>query len=400
MVRISRIALTAACIALAGLLAGCSVQGTPTAGEPDVRKLEVGTYPVDRHKYTQEAGSHGPILEGMRMSDAVVPTVKVDPVLNFGRGNTLIATPDDAVDFLANVSKPVLENRKLVAGYAAIGADRPDPPGETRPAPAATSLTNVVLRFPDEAAAKLAAKELEDTDLGVSPDNRKVPSTKYPNSYNHWRPGIPTIGTFMAYKEFVISLFIQRPRADSADLLSWVDKTLAVQVPALDKFEATPQNKLATLQVDPDGMLGRVAVNDRTGHTPDGTRFAIYSPNFMISAADDETVRQRLVDDTGVDRVAIVDGSSVTRVRDAAAAERLIAGLISSVSTTFDPIGAPNDIPGAKCVQLNSKGDPQRDYKYRCYVPYKRYVGVVTSDKEPDVRQKATAEYALLANSL
>ncbi|MFI6045101.1 hypothetical protein ACIA8C_25960 [Nocardia sp. NPDC051321] len=57
-------------------------------------------------------------------------------------------------------------------------------------------------------------------------------------------------------------------------------------------------------------------------------------------------------------------------------------------------------MPGAKCLQLNSKGNPDREYKFRCYVSYKRYVGVVTSDKEPDVRQKVAAEYALLANSL
>ncbi|MFE7796226.1 hypothetical protein [Nocardia sp. NPDC057440] len=400
MVRISRIALAAACIGLAGVVTGCSVPGTPTAGEPDVRKLEVGTYQVDRHKYPQDAGSNGAVLEGMRMSEFVVPTVRVDPVLNYGRGSTLIATAEDAIDFLANVSKPILENRKMIVGYAAIGADRPDPPGEKRPSREATAVTNVVLRFPDEAAAKLAARELEDTDLAVSPDNRRLESTKFPDSYNHWRPGIPTIGTFMAYKEFVISLFVQRPKADGPDLLSWVDKTLAAQVPALDKFQATPQNKLGTLKVDPDGLLARVAVTDRKGHTPDGTSFAIYGANFMISSSDDEGVRKRLMEETGVDRVAIVDASSVTRVRDSAAAEKLITGLIGSAGSQFDPIGAPNDVPGAKCLELNSKGDPDREYKYRCYVPYKQYVGVVTSDKEPDVRQKVAAQYALLANSL
>ncbi|WP_328409364.1 DUF7373 family lipoprotein [Nocardia sp. NBC_00403] len=400
MVRISRIALAAACIGLAGVVTGCSVPGTPTAGELDVRKLEVGSYQVDRHKYPQDAGSNGALLEGMRMSEFVVPTVRIDPVLSYGRGSTLLATAEDAIEFLANVSKPILENRKMVVGYAAIGADRPDPPGEKRPSPEATSVTNVVLRFPDEATAKLAARELEDTDLAVSPDNRKLQSTKFPDSYNHWRPGVPTIGTFMAYKEFVISLFVQRPKADGPDLLSWVDKTLAAQVPALDKFQATPQNKLGTLKVDPDGLLARVAVADRKGHTPDGISFAIYGANFMISSSEDEGVRKRLMEETGVDRVAIVDASSVTRARDSAAAEKLISGLIGSAGSQFDPIGAPNDVPGAKCLELNGKGDPDREYKYRCYVPYKQYVGVVTSDKEPDVRQKVAAQYALLANSL
>ncbi|WP_227998587.1 DUF7373 family lipoprotein [Nocardia australiensis] len=400
MVRMSRLGFTAAGVALVGVLAGCSVPGAPTAGEPDVRMLEVGTYQVDRHQYHQDAGTHGPLLEGMRMSDAVAPAVQIDPTLTYGRGSSLIATPDDAIDFLANVSKPVLENRKMVVGFASIGADRPDPAGQSRPSAEATSVTNVVLRFPDEATAKLAAKELEDTDMAVSPDNRKVASNKYPDSYNHWRPGIPTIGTFMSYKQFVISLFVKRPKADDADLLSWVDRTLAVEVPELDKFQATAQNQIDSLKVDPEGLLARVAVSDRSDHTPDGDRFAVYGANYLINAADDETVRRRLLQDTGADRVAIVDASSVTRVRDSVAAGRLIDGLISSVSATFDPITAPNDVPDSKCLQLNSSGNPDKDYKYRCYVPYKKYVGVVTSDTEPDVRQKVAAQYALLANSL
>lgn len=57
-------------------------------------------------------------------------------------------------------------------------------------------------------------------------------------------------------------------------------------------------------------------------------------------------------------------------------------------------------MPGAKCVQLNSKGDSSSEFKNRCYVTYKRYIGIVSSDDEPDVRQKAAAQYALLANSL
>ncbi|MEV0033748.1 hypothetical protein [Nocardia sp. NPDC050793] len=401
MVRTSRIAILAACVVAAGALTGCSgVAGTALPGELDVRKLEVGTYPVDKHAYDQDSGGDGALLEGMRMSEAVVPTVRIDPSLNFGRGSTVLADTEAALDFVANVSKPVLDNRKMVTGFAASGSDKADPTGQTRPAADATAVTNVVFRFPDEATAKLAARELEDADIGISDQNRRLGSTKYPDAYLHWRPGVPNVGAFLAHREFVISLFVQRPRADSTDLVNWVDKTFAAQVPALDKFQPTPVAKLDTLKVDPDGLLARVAVADRSGHSPDPVSFAIYSGNHGIHSADDQTATQRLIEETGVDKIAIVDASSVTRTRDSDAAQKLATGLIDTVGDQFDPINAPNDVPGAKCLQLNSKGDPEREYKYRCYVPYKRYVGVVTSDKEPDVRQKVAAQYALLANSL
>ncbi|MEU4342702.1 hypothetical protein AB0H00_15760 [Nocardia sp. NPDC023852] len=400
MVRTKRIAFTAYCLTWAGLLAGCaSVQGTPTPGEIDVRKLEVGTYPVDRHQYNQDSAGKGALLEGMRMSDAVVPTVRIDPALKVGRGSTVVADAEQALDFVAKVSKPVFDNRKLVVGYAASGADRPDPAGQTNPSSAATAITDAVFRFPDQATAKLAARELEDVDIAVSPENRKLSSKKYPDSHIHWRPGVPTVGAFMAHKEFVISLFIQRPGADGTDLVSWVDKTLAAQVAQLDKFTPTPVNKLDSLQVDPDGLLARVAVADHKSRSPDPTTFAVYGADHTVHRADDEAAHLRLVEDAGVDHTAIVDDSYVARTRDAAAAQELATGLLESESAHYDTLGAPKDVPGAKCLQLNSNGDPKREYKYRCYVAYKRYVGVVTSDKEPDVRQKVAAEYALLANS-
>lgn len=401
MVRTSRIALAASCIALTGLLTGCGgVRGTATAGEVDVRRLEVGTYAVDRHRYNQDPGDKATLLEGMRMSDAVVPTVRIDPALSVGRGSTVIADAEQALDFVAKVSKPVFDNRKLIVGYAASGADKPDPAGQTSPAPDATAVTNALFRFPDPAIAKIAARELEDVDIAVSPENQKLPSTKFPDAYIHWRPGVPTIGTFMAYKEFVISLFIQRPRADSADLVSWVDKTLTAQLARLDQFQATPQNKIKDLKVDPEGLLARVAVSDRTGRTPDTATFAIFGADHMVHRSVDEAAHLRLVQEAGVDRTAVADDSYVARARDGAGARRLAAGLMESEGAHYDTIGAPKDVPGAKCLQLNSKGNPDREYKYRCYVTYKRYVGVVTSDKEPDVRQKVAAEYALLANSL
>ena len=401
MVRISRVALLAACALVATLTTGCAgVSGTAVPGEMDVRGLEVGTYPVDAHTYDQNSSGKGSLLEGMRMADAVAPTVEIDSSLKHGRGSTVIPDSTEALDFVANVSKPVLDNRKFVVGFAASGADKADPTGQTRPATDTTAVTNVLLRFPDEASAKLAARELEDADLGVSPDNRKLPSTKYPDAYIHWRPGVANVGAFHAHGEFVISLFIQRPRADSTDLSNWVDRALAAQIPVLDKFRATPVNQLDSLKVDADGLLARVAVADRKGHTPDPGSFAVYGPNHGIHSADDESVTRRLLADTGVDKVAIVDASSVTRGRDAEAAPVLLQGLIDTVGDQFDPISAPKDVPGAQCLQLNGKGNPERDYKYRCYVAYKRYVGVVTSDKEPDVRQKVAAQYALLANSL
>ncbi|MFC6009656.1 DUF7373 family lipoprotein [Nocardia lasii] len=388
----------ALCVAVLALT-GCTVSGSPLAGEPDVRELETGTFDTDRHRYTDTAGTRGSVVEGARMSAAVVPAVKIDPSLNYGRGGAVIADIDRALDFLAHVSEPVLRNREFIAGYAALGADRPDPDGQTRPGADATALTVAVLRFPTAAAATLAARELEDVDLAVSPDNRKLASTEYPDAYLHWRPGVPSIGAFHAHKEFVVSLFIQRPTADATDLTAWVDQTLAAELTQLAKFTPTPTDKIATLPVDPAGLLARAVVDDRAAMHPAPYGFASYAPEHLVNQAEDLTARQNLIDATAVEAHAVVSGGAVTRVRDQSAAQALMQGLIDSAGH-YDPLPAPADVPASTCLKLNDSGNKEDDYVYRCYVAYKRYLAMVSADDEPEVRQKVTAQYALLANSL
>lgn len=388
-------------LATAAALTGCgSIGGTALPGEPDVRTLEVGPYQVTKHRYDQESGGRGALLEGMRMSEAVVPTVRIDPSLKYGLGSQVLGDSAAALSYLAQVSKPVLDTRQYVTGFAATGADAATVPGQPEPAPETTLVNNVVLRFPDEAVAKLAARELEDADIGVSPDNQRLGSTEYPDAYIHWRPGIANVGAFIAHGDFVVSLFIQRPKAESSDLVKWIDKTLEAQLPALDAFQPTPIAQFDSLKVDPDNLLARVVVEDRDGREPDPSDFTILDADVVVHDSDDEAVTQRLVEQTGADRIAIVDQDVVFRVRDEAAGVALIDGLIDTAGEQYDPIEAPKDVPGAKCLQLNAAGDLEREYRYRCYVPYKRYVGIVASDKEPEVRQKIAAQYALLANSL
>ncbi|MGW5384826.1 DUF7373 family lipoprotein [Nocardia sp. NPDC003963] len=402
MVRISRVSTVTAVVALvAAVLSGCgALAGTAVPGEIDVRTLAVGDFPVDKFSYPSDADDNGRLLEGIRMSEAVVTSSQVDPSLKYGRGSKVLPDPATAIDFLANVSEPVLKNRKLVVGYAASGADRDDPEGQTRPESDATAITVVALRFPDTTAAGKAAEELEAADIGVSRDNRRLKSEEHPDALVHWRPGIANIGAFMAHDEFVISLFVQRPKADSADLVSWVDKTLTAQIAQLDRFRPTPSADIADLQVDPENMLSRVVVADRKGQVPDPDTFAVYGRNYLIDSADDQPARARLLDESGFESAAYADGSSVARVRDPAGAPILVDGFIESTGAAYDPHPAVAGVPGAKCLQLNADGDPQHQYRFRCFVPYKRYVGVVSSDNETEVEQKTAAQYALLANSL
>ncbi|MEU6579682.1 hypothetical protein [Nocardia sp. NPDC046763] len=392
--RPARVVTAITCLALTALLSGCGKSGTAVPGELDVRTLDTGSYPVNRYTYDRNNGGKGNTLEGIRMTAAVAPAVKIDSHLNIGRGGVVLSTVDDVVNVshLSSAVKGVLTNRGFVAGVAASGSDREDV--NDNPDPNGTTITTRVLRFPSADNAKLAARELEDADFNVALNvNQKLTLPDYPDAYAHWRPGVPNIGLTMARKDFVISLFILRPSADQQDLLSWAKKTLDAQAPTLDAFQETPNDLISQLPVDPDRLLARTLVTDRDHKTVDPDNFAVFPANWLILPSDDMAYWTKLVSDGGADEMSSADGNFVIRLRNGKASTDFVTGMISNLQETAT--SGPDKVPDVKCVHRTSDKTPSR-----CYVSYKQYVGVVNGTNDSDAQKKAAAQYALLANSL
>ncbi|MFJ4652355.1 hypothetical protein ACIP5Y_13915 [Nocardia sp. NPDC088792] len=381
------------------MVSGCGAQGHPVAGEIDVRTLDVGNYPVNGFHYDQDAQGHGALLEGMRMSAALVPSVRIDPSLNIGFTPTVHTKDqlDDVVkvDGLAGVSIPVLQNRGFLVDYSAGGSDRPESDVSQ---PNSNGVTMVLLRFPTTDAATLASHELEDADYSVArQQNQRLSIDAYPDALIHWRPGVNNIGAWMARKDFVLTLFVSTLSADQQTLLSMVRKTLDAEVPAIDAFQETPTDKLDSLRVDPDNLLARTVVAQRNpARAPDPSNFAVYHANDFVDDSQDEATRQQLVDTGKVDEVGVVDNDVLLRTGDQAASVALVSDLVGHLGDSYVAAAAPPKVPDAKCVQ-NTGGSATA---YRCYVAYKRYVAVLNSTTASDAQQQAAAEYALLANSM
>ncbi|MFI6868620.1 hypothetical protein [Nocardia sp. NPDC050406] len=390
--------LAAICLAAAALSTGCGTPGTALPGEIDVRTLDSGSYPVNRHSYDQSARGYGAILEGQRMAEAVVPTVRIDSKLNVGRQGEVFTTAKDLIEVggLSSSVRTILDNREFLVAYAASGADKPDPPGQTRPDESTTTVNIRLLRFPSADTAKLAAREMEDADFNVALTvNRKLTLPEYPDAFAHWRPGVSTVGVVMARREFVLHLFIRLPSGGSDQLLSWAKRTLDAQVPLIDAFQPTPTDEFEQLRLDPDNILARALVEDRDAQQIDPHEFAVYGPTILIHNALDQTARQKVVTETGTDAVAVAEDVNVMRTRDPEASKTLIDGLITSLGDAYANGPPPDTIPDVKCVH-RTRGTDQ----YRCYIPYKRYVAIVNTGTESDAHRMATAQYALLANSL
>lgn len=389
------------CLVVAGLLAGCGRSGHPVAAEMDVRTLNVGGMAVDRFHYDTGAGGHGDVLEGIRMAAALAPSLAIDQSLNVGRGSFVHTDVEDLVkyDGLPNLAKPILRSHGFIVAFAASGSDRPDPKGSEHADPNANQVSMVLMRFPDGDSAKLAAREFEDQDFAVAlQQNQRVTIAEYPDALAHYRPGVNTIGVRMARKDFVLSLFATRPSPDLRDLQSLAKRTLDAEVPAIDAFQATPTDKLDTLKPDPDGLLARLITDKRdAGRAPEPDTFAVYHTNWILDAVRDQATRKALLEKTGTEAIGFVDANEIYRVRDLAAGNDLVNGFLSSLGGDFATDRAPDKVPNTRCGHWT---DSSADDTYRCFVGYRRYVAVVYAPDLAAAHRKATAEYALLANSL
>ncbi|MVU84025.1 hypothetical protein GPX89_43205 [Nocardia sp. ET3-3] len=397
-----RISWAAAIFVAAGMIAGCAgVQGAPKPAQIDTGTLDVGTYPLNRVTYTRPAGTNGGLVEGIRMSGAIASGQEIDPLLAYGRRGDALVNSSDAVRLagMAEVTGPVLDRDRMLAGWVATGSDRPPP--QAGVIDTATSITTAALRFPDAATATRAATELEAADFDAAPDlNHRLELPDYGAAHVHWRPGVPTVGAFLAHGDFVLWVFIQRPQADQSDLLGWLHKVFDVQTVALDAFHATPEKDLPNLRVDSEDMLARVMTRYRDDRAPDSVSFAVYSVRYLLENANpgDKTEWWHAYRDTGADLVAFLDQDSLTRARDAKSARALRDAFVSFRQGDYIDADPPAHVPDVRCLTPKPGVPADSVYVYKCYLAYGRYLAVINDADKTNALQRTAAQYALLAN--
>ncbi|NEW39097.1 hypothetical protein GV794_16995 [Nocardia cyriacigeorgica] len=384
-------------IAATAALTGCSaVSGTALPGEPDLRGFDIGSYPTApldmRWEYMNSVPS-GTELAVMRLSDNVINGIDVDPKLKYNRGVEGFNDSRAATKLLADVNGPVLDRHNFMFGIGLTSADTAKTADKSA---GGTTITIGVLQFPDDKAAQAAARDLDQTDFAVAPDqNKPVELKKYPDAHSHWRPGIPTLGSTMAVGSYVITLLLTWPSPDLDSLTTLAEKTYATQVPMLKELSPLSKREVLELPFDPDSMLQRTLASEDFYFTPDAGKVGTYQPRGLLHWVGEPTDVQKAMQDNGVDRIALADETYLWRTRDADAAAQFADTRLTA--SRWTPIDAPKDVPDARCSEDADPNDP--DQKYVCIVRYDRYVAQVQSGQPVDVRQRAAAQYALLANS-
>jgi hypothetical protein len=402
-IRGKRVALCVAAVSVA-LTAACTstVSGEAVPGEIDIRTLDVGSYSTDKSKiFDSLLESEPPILEAVRLADAVVSPYEVDHKYVYGLGGKLEMNPDDVTLQLPAFMKPIVAKFGMVMAVRTAAADASIGDGKTFENGAFEGLTATIIRFPDHAAAKSAAAEMDAADFAWSPDNVAVELPDISDALAHWRPMVPTIGVIVPHGEFVIAVYAGRHTVDKNALIAMVTKYIAEQTNRLDQFRPTPVSDFKTLKQDPDEMLVRMLQPYGTISGPSPESDIVLTPRGFSIFQSDIAGRAQMMDRFGVDRVAASQGRFLFRTRDSQAARAFLA----DAATVLDKdkqkkkeLGPAPGLPESKCLEYSSPSSPSAT-KYNCYVAYRRYVAMVKSDQLIDVRQQAAAQYAVLANN-
>ncbi len=407
--RNSRRRLGFAAFGLAMTLSACATQGAAVPAEVDVRSFDVGSYGTEPLIERKPILEDGRLIESSRMSEAAVDPADVDADLQYSAAAAPRASARTASANLAVPVYPVLRELDMLAGFLVAGSDVRTSEQKTT---TSRSLTVNLLRFRDEDTARRAADRIDSVDFELSKDNVAVPIPSHGGARAHWRPTVPTLGATMAHGMFVMVIFVQHTSTDLATLVDIAARTITAQVAQLATFVPTPADKLPTLKFDVDGMLARTLPTERDkwpginfgaskgtdiAEAPTGTHpgtGVVYGPRgaYLVDIARHKN--RQVYRDAGVDLAAFVDnGTELFRTRDAEAAKKFADirfDWLDEVGVELEPRLA---VPDTRCF------DPKDSDTFICHLTYRRYVALVTSGSADDVKHKAAAQYALLANS-
>ncbi|GAB4583223.1 hypothetical protein Ntsu_10550 [Nocardia sp. IFM 10818] len=393
--------------------------GNPVAGEIDIRKLDIGNYPTDpldlRAIYKHAPTSGQQVAIG-RLAGSVANGIDIDPSLKYGmRIPVPIGEASDATNILTQEVQPIVERLGLMIGFSATSSTHPLSEslvvhiprtinafdGET-PDPASTNVNVTVLQFPDQQRAQTAADEIEAADFAVAPENVRVALDKYPSARAHWRPGVPSLGTTVSRGQYVVNVYVEQPTPDLGQLSAVTEKVLAVQLPLVDHLTPLTPRESLLQEPDPDSMLQRTLHPGNTWE-PDYLTELSYTPRAYLHIVSDQGYWKKLIDDSGVDRIATASkGGQLLRARDPQAAVMLWSALRTPADKVADSPAGLTDVFCIENPKPNVSDFGQRwdaNDRYYCTIRYDRYVARVAGPQLKDVHQRAAAQYALLANS-
>ncbi|RMI31827.1 DUF7373 family lipoprotein [Nocardia stercoris] len=378
----------------------------PTAGEIDVRTLDVGKYPIEPLDINadQEPGTLDWSQAGsVQMAEVVATPDQVDPKLIYNAGEyqseSFTAAVPKQILGDSDLLGPILQRDHMYFGFTTTGLDKASNDFSDYHWPALSSpgkgLAISVMQFGTEDDAKRAATDLYNARFDTYHDqNQPVPLPKYPDAHAQWQPGVASLEAFLPHGRYVTVAMVATPTADLGALTALAQQTFDVQQPLLDTRKLISDMDAVRLPLDPDYLLSRT-LNPEQSESPsfDDVNLAVGAHTYLHYTMDRHASRT-VLDALGATAVARTDAAVVVKARDTATAKKAVTEHLST-RPNGAPADAPPRVPDSACMEYPNSSSS----RYTCMVAYRQYVGYVQAGQLTDAQQRAAAQYALLANS-
>ena len=393
---------------IALLLAGCgsTVGGSATKGTTptvDQSALDPGSYPTSPRPPLGPAGTEeaGRLVEGRRMADFVVGPWQVDPTLT-----QIGAAPAKVVLHRNEITQVVwpsmmarLPSLPLVAGF--VSERTSANPGDS------TLLRNAVVQYPFPETAADAARGLADGALNIVDHGggpamtepvRAVPIPGHPEATGVLIKRLE--GTASVHELTVISargphMLIQVVQFTTPERAAELaGRVLDLQLPLIDTFAPTAPKPLATLPLDPTGLLART-VPLKAGQG-DSMSDADYAPAGAMQLEDNPIEAGAAMQDAGVGTVA-VSQTTVYQTSDGDAAQRLAQALADDIAVTraAQPAAEVPGIAGSRCVRAEGAGGLVS--QHWCVATHDRFTFKAVARQLDNAHQQMAAQYLMLS---
>lgn len=415
-----RAALRLACVlgAVSTLGAGCTTlvagsglkAGGPAPPAANVALLDPGNYPRTPRPPlgTVPDDDAGRRVEAQRMAGAVTGPWEVDPtLLRVGDEHA----PTTALPTLASLAGLVFGQALadqagphhyllgFASGRASVSAAAGQPPADK-----AKILDNAVLRFasPQDAAAAAAAMSATNlatprTDTTGPVPAQRLPIARYPATAVNLAAVDHGFEALALTARGPYVLYQYAGSKDSAEAVTdLITKTLDLQIPAIDHFQPTAPDQLASLPADPTGLLAHtVPATD-----PDVNHAAVYDPRAALHFRADPPATQKMYGDAGIQRVS-VDRTTVWEAIDPtgalSAAQWIVRMDVPFLG--YQTIAGINGLPSARCFDRGPSSPGLAAVRYLCVATADRYAFRATATQEAEAHQVIAAQYLMLTAS-
>ncbi|MCB0929879.1 MAG: hypothetical protein KDB70_18670 [Mycobacterium sp.] len=358
--------------------------------------LNPGGYPTAPRTQLGAAGERGGQMEAHRMFDALVLPFQIEPTLTTNWDTGLYKNARATKMGMASPISEAVGDHGFVVGIQVTGIAGADP------RIADLSLSNGWLRFPDDAKATASVADMATRAKTVSlpMDLTGKPSATQPVAVPR-HPGTAAVTfttdpravhvlAFTARGPYVLTQHAWSTR-DGVDAAELVAKTLDEQIPLVDSFVPTAIDALASLPLDPTGMVARtMEPPEDYGRTVEK---GSYGPHGGLAQFQYPAPLEPIFTAAGVTTVTL--GETVTyKVRDADAATTMASALaaVENPYREYEPSDGVPGMPGSHCRVFGTS--TLRDYS--CTAAAGDVVFGYSGAQEDQVHQVMSAQYLIL----